>query len=163
MSDLQKTDAVVQQLATLMAHGASPAEAARKVGKRVAWVRGITNSPFFDTLVSRIRTQAYTEAAKETVDSLTLTARAKLDDELIQSIGTLVHLRDYSKSEQVRLAAAKEIIDRTNRVGKLDKVEVDNIVRVEISATQLKALKLVSKEADNVVELPRAEYTEVPS
>ncbi|MAH44387.1 hypothetical protein CMI37_01065 [Candidatus Pacearchaeota archaeon] len=115
-----------REMVRLMAAGSSVVDAAEVVGFSLSTARVVASSPKFKEEMERMQG----EMDKGLVETYVYNYKEKLGEEIKQSIETLVELRDGAESEQVKLRAAGELLDRAG-IKTADKIEADVMVEVD--------------------------------
>ena len=92
--------------------GATHKEAAARTGFTPERVSQLSQSELFQSEMQQLREQVEGQFVKDVAEDPILHIRSKLEDEVENSINTLINLRDRADSEAVRAKTAVELLDR---------------------------------------------------
>lgn len=135
--------------------GASREQIATQLGYEPTYVSAITESPLFKALLDQLRGELRHQTVGAVVD--------RIIAEGPKSIETLVTLRDNAHSEQVQMAAARDLLDRNPETAKVSREDRRTETRIIVDARALARLTgVLAEDADIALESVDAELVALP-
>lgn len=119
-------------MALMIAAGWRQKDIAAKLGYTQNRVSIICSSPLFRVQVDRLQ--------KELRESTVADVVHRIATEAGPSMNVMVELRDHALNENVRLGAAKDILDRNPRIARVSKVEEDRTLKISFGAPELRQM-----------------------
>lgn len=127
-------------IAYMVLAGATREEVSRQLDYDKAYVSAITESPMFKALLDELRGEMRNRTIGSVVD--------RIISEGPRSVETLVRLRDEAESEQVRVSAARDLLDRNPETAKVSREDRRSEMRIVLDGAALHRITGVLSELD---------------
>ncbi len=136
-------------IAYCMLAGATRDEIATRLDMEPTYISAITNSPMFKALLDTLRAEMRNRTIGSVVDQIVA--------EGPDSVRVLVAMRDGAESEQVRVTAARDLLDRNPETAKVSREDRRTETRIIIDSRDMARITGVLREDDDAVDATLAE------
>jgi hypothetical protein len=147
---VSKPNSRLRLAAYMVAAGRSTAEIANTIGMSQGYLSNLKSNPVFRLILSEVEQ----EIRAKTTDRIADLA-SRYDDEAEAAFETVKHLHRHGEVEAVRLAAAKDISDRSTVAPKIHKITDINERKtiLQLSSDALVNMARVLREAGEVIDV----------
>lgn len=125
-------------IAYMVIAGKTNIEIGRTLGYHPTRISIIRQSPLFQALTAQLQKELQRSTVGDIVDRIMREAGPSVD--------TIVELRDAAESENVRLAAAQDLLNRNPQTAKISRTEEDRTVRVVLDGDAMRRMASVIAE-----------------